>query len=297
MSGRRWAWFTDEGDVFLGQLLVPKGRRALTDLQPGPVHVQGESPFARVGGVPLTEVPSDLYIPPDPLEVILEPFEGPLDLLLYLIRRQNLNILDIPIAEIAHQYMHYIELMEKLRLELAAEYLVMAAMLAEIKSRLLLPQTAELVDEEDDPRAELVRRLLEYERFKQAADHLDAMPRQGRDVHEVVVEFPRRMTPRWEARVSLGEIVGALTGVLARGILFAHHHVQREALSVRERMGIVLEQAKVGHFIPFNAVLSTQEGRAGVVVSFLALLELLRQALIELVQTEPFGPIYLRASE
>ncbi|MGH8592402.1 MAG: segregation and condensation protein A [Gammaproteobacteria bacterium] len=258
---------------------------------------QRERPLARVGGVPLSEIPRDLYIPPHALEVILESFEGPLDLLLYLIKRQNLNILEIPMAEITRQYMRYIELMEKLRLELAAEYLLMAAMLAEIKSRMLLPRPADLEEQEDDPRAELVRRLLEYERFKVAADRLDAIPRQGRDVHAVVVEFPGRAAPRWEAQISLGEVVEALIGVLDRAQLFAHHHVQREELSVRERMGIVLERATVDRFIPFRAVFSIQEGRAGVVVSLLALLELLREALIELVQSEPFGPIYLRVSE
>lgn len=255
---------------------------------------QRDLPLARVGGVPLSEIPRDLYIPPHALEIILESFEGPLDLLLYLIKRQNLNILEIPIAEVTRQYMHYIELMEKLRLELAAEYLLMAAMLAEIKSRMLLPRPVDLEEEESDPRAELVRRLLEYERFKAAADRLDAIPRQGRDVHAVVVEFPRRVAPRWEAQISLGEVVEALMGVLDRAELFAHHHVQREELSVRERMGIVLERAAGDRFIPFSAVFSLQEGRGGVVVSFLALLELLREALVELVQTEPFGPIYFR---
>lgn len=258
---------------------------------------QRELPLARVAGVPLNEIPRDLYIPPYALEVILESFEGPLDLLLYLIKRQNLNILEIPIAEITRQYMHYIELMDRLRLELAAEYLVMAAMLAEIKSRMLLPRPVDLEAEEADPRAELVRRLLEYERFKVAADRLDAIPRLGRDAHAVVVEFPGRVVPRWEAQISLHEVVEALMGVLGRAELFAHHHVQREELSVRERMGIVLERAAVDQFITFDAVFSIQEGRAGVVVSLLALLELLREALVELVQTEPFGPIYLRVSE
>lgn len=259
--------------------------------------IQTELPLARVGGVLLNEIPRDLYIPPHALEVVLESFEGPLDLLLYLIKRQNLNILEIPIAEITRQYMHYIELMEKLRLELAAEYLLMAAILAEIKSRMLLPRPVDLAEEESDPRAELVRRLLEYERFKAAADRLDAIPRLGRDVQAVVVEFPWRVAPRWEAPVSLGEVVEAFMGVLGRAELFAHHHVQREELSVRERMGIVLERAAIDRFIPFSAVFAIREGRAGVVVSLLALLELLREDLVELVQTEPFGPIYLRVSE
>ncbi|MGH8578643.1 MAG: segregation and condensation protein A [Gammaproteobacteria bacterium] len=284
MSG---SYFTGEG---LGQArpLTASGSQS---------PIQTELPVARVGGVPLNEIPHDLYIPPHALEVILESFEGPLDLLLYLIKRQNVNILEIPMAEITRQYMHYIELMEKLRLELAAEYLLMAAMLAEIKSRMLLPRAVDLREEESDPRAELVRRLLEYERFKAAADRLDAIPRQGRDVHAVVVEFPGRVAPRWEAQISLGEVVEALMGVLDRAELFAHHHVQREELSVRERMGIVLECAADDRFIPFSAVFSIHEGRAGVVVSLLALLELLREALVELVQTEPFGPIYLRVSE
>ncbi len=281
------------GSCFTGKVLA-LARLTASGSQSPP---ERERPLARVGGVPLSEIPRDLYIPPHALEVILESFEGPLDLLLYLIKRQNLNILEIPIAEITRQYMRYIELMEKLRLELAAEYLLMAAMLAEIKSRMLLPPPADLEEQEDDPRAELVRRLLEYERFKVAADRLDAIPRQGRDVHAVVVEFPGRVAPRWEAQISLGEVVEALIGVLDRAELFAHHHVQREELSVRERMGIVLDRAAVDRFIPFRAVFSIQEGRAGVVVSLLALLELLREALIELVQSEPFGPIYLKVSE
>jgi len=253
---------------------------------------QEEMPFAIVQGVPMTELPKDLYIPPDALAVFLEEtFEGPLDLLLYLIKRQNLNILDIPIAQITRQYMAYIELMQEMQLELAAEYLVMAAMLAEIKSRMLLPRPAE-VAEEEDPRAELVRRLQEYERYKKAAEDLDQLSRIERDHYTVVVPFPDRKATARPAAVTL---LAMFTEVMARASLFADHRVQREPLSVRERMSIVLERSKSGEFVEFTTLFDIREGRAGVVVTLLAILELLKAAMIEMVQNEIRGPIYVKA--
>ena len=251
-------------------------------------------PLAKVGGEPYTQLPQDLYIPPDALEVFLEAFEGPLDLLLYLIKRQNLNILDIPIAEVTRQYMEYLALMQELRLELAAEYLVMAAWLAEIKSRLLLPRPAAIEADEDDPRAELVRRLQEYERFQQAAQALDALPRLERDFFPASAALVQRETRRAPPPVSLTELLAALHEVLARAELFGRHQVRREARSVRERMSQVLERLDALRFTPFSALFRPEEGRMGVVVTFLAVLELLREALLELVQAEPFAPIHVR---
>lgn len=237
--------------------------------------------------------PQDLYIPPDALEVILEAFEGPLDLLLYLIRRQNLDILDIPIAEITEQYMEYVELMKGLRLELASEYLVMAAILAEIKSRMLLPRPTPQEDEED-PRAELVRRLREYERFKQAALDLDALPRLGRDVFVTRARIPPGQIHRLPPTLDLHELLLALHQVLARADLYLSHRVERESLSLRERMAQVLERMQGAGFVPFVRLFELSEGRGGVVVTFLALLELIKDASIELVQPEPFAPIHAR---
>jgi len=238
--------------------------------------------------------PQDLYIPPDALEVILEAFEGPLDLLLYLIRRQNLDILDIPIAEITAQYMEYVELMKKgLRLELASEYLVMAAILAEIKSRMLLPRPTSHEDEED-PRAELVRRLREYERFKQAAQDLDALPRLGRDVFVSRARVPPGQVRRLPPTVDLHDLLSALREVLARADLYLSHRVEPESLSLRERMAKVLERMRETSFVPFVQLFELDEGRAGVVVTFLALLELVKDAAIELVQPAPFAPIHAR---
>jgi len=252
-----------------------------------------EAPFALVRGVPLKRLPQDLYIPPDALEVFLDAFEGPLDLLLYLIRRQNLDILDIPIAEITDQYMEYVELMKDLRLELAAEYLVMAALLAEIKSRMLLPRPGAHEDEED-PRAELVRRLKEYERFKQAAQDLDALPRLERDHFSTQVEVPPGYRRRLPPSVDLREVLLALREVLARAELYGSHRVEKESLSLRERMTQVLERLTAAAFLPFGKLFSSDEGRAGIVVTFLALLELVKAAAIELVQTEAFAPIHVR---
>nr|ART37518.1 E304 [uncultured bacterium] len=244
-------------------------------------------------GERLTRLPEDLYIPPDALEVFLEAFEGPLDFLLWLIRRQNLDILDIPVAEVAAQYMAYVDLMRDLRLELAADYLVMAAVLTEIKSRMLLPRPAGDA-EEDDPRAVLVRRLQDYARFRHASEVLAMRPQFGRDVLPLAVALPELDQPAQEAQVSLAELLSAMTEVLARGALKAHHHVHREPLSVRERMSLILQRLRAGEFTPLLSLLQPAEGRAGVVVSFLAILELVRERLIELGQAEAFGPIYLR---
>ena len=252
-------------------------------------------PFAIVQGAPLTEVPRDLYIPPDALEVFLEAFEGPLDLLLYLIRRQNLDILDIPIAQVTAQYMRYIELMDNLQLELAGEYLLMAAVLAEIKSRMLLPKPA-ADEEEQDPRAELVRRLQEYERYKQAAEDIDSLPRMERDLFTALVEFPDRRAEQKPPQVSLDAVLRVFAEVLERADLFSHHHIQREPLSVRERMSMVLERVRADEFIDFRTLFNVEEGRAGVVVALLAILELLKESLIEMVQNEINGPIYIRAA-
>lgn len=251
-------------------------------------------PLALVNGQPYLEPPQDLYIPPDALEIFLETFEGPLDLLLYLIKRQNLNILDIPIAAITRQYMEYLALMQDLRLELAAEYLVMAAALAEIKSRLLLPRPAATGGEEEDPRAELVRRLQEYERFKQAAATLDALPRLERDLFPACAELVNRESRRLPPSVSLTDLLAALRDVLRRAELYSHHRVSREPLSVRERMGRILAAMDSVHFTPFTALFRVDEGRPGVVVTLLAILELLREALLELAQAEPYAPIHVR---
>ena len=248
---------------------------------------------ARIRGEPLSVLPQDLYIPPDALEIFLDAFEGPLDLLLYLIKKQNLDILDIPIADITRQYMDYLALMLDLRLELAAEYLVMAAVLAEIKSRLLLPRPNS-DDEEDDPRAELVRRLQEYERFKRAAEDLDALPRLERDTFTASASLGLWQRERPLPPVELADLLSALQEVLARAEHFDHHHVKGEPLSVRERMSQLLERLSSGDFQPFTSMFPVTEGRAGVIVTLLAALELIREALIELVQTEPYAPIYLR---
>ncbi len=261
-----------------------------------PAPDQQEMPFAIVLGNALTELPKDLYIPPEALEVFLEAFEGPLDLLLYLIKRQNLDILDIPIAEITRQYMDYVELMKELQLELAAEYLVMASMLAEIKSRMLLPRPAEEEGDERDPRAELIRRLQEYERYKQAAEDIDALPRMDRDLHPVVVPMPARRTTQRPPDVDLRELLLALHEIMQRAEMFAHHHIQREPLSVRERMSRVLDAVNAARFTEFTTLFTVEEGRRGVVVTLLALLELIKQSLVELVQNEPFGPIHVKAA-
>jgi len=256
---------------------------------------QQEFPLALVRGEPVLEIPQDLYIPPDALEVILEAFEGPLDLLLYLIRRQNLDILDIPIAEITRQYVDYIEMMQELRLELAAEYLVMAAILAEIKSRLLLPRPPLEEGLEDDPRAELMRRLQEYERFKRVAEQIDQMPRMDRDLAPVSAFVSDRNVIRLPPPVELRELLLALKDVLKRADLYGHHAIQREALSVRHRMGEVLRTLGDGEFHRFETLFVASEGRLGIVVTFLALLELAKEHLIDIVQEAALAPIYLKS--
>ena len=259
-----------------------------------PPPQQQEMPLAIVRGQPVLEIPQDLYIPPDALEVILEAFEGPLDLLLYLIRRQNLDILDIPIAEVTKQYVAYIELMQDLKLELSADYLVMAAILAEIKSRLLLPRPPGIEGEEDDPRAELVRRLQEYERFKKAAEDIEAMPRMERDFAAASAHVPDRNVIRLPPPVDMRELLLALKDVMTRAELYGHHTVQKQQLSVRSRMGDVLKALEDREFHDFASLFVAEEGRLGIVVTFLAILELAKEQLLEIVQNEELGPIYLK---
>lgn len=276
------------------------------------------TPLATVRGIPLTELPRDLYIPPDALEIFLEAFEGPLDLLLYLIKRQNLNILDIPIAQVTQQYIGYVDLMmstlgtdnaaapdsasdasrfpgREVRFELVAEYLVMAAMLAEIKSRMLLPRPKSS-PEEDDPRAELVRRLQEYERFKTAAEGLDCLPRVGRETFALRAVTADRQVAKIHPEVDLRELLLALKDVLARAEMSSHHQVRLEPLSVRERMTRILSSVREDRFMEFTAFFLVEEGRQGVIVTLLALLELIKESLIELIQAEPFAPIYVKAA-
>ncbi len=251
--------------------------------------------FARVLGTPVTELPQDLYIPPDALEVFLETFEGPLDFLLYLIKRQNLDILDIPVAQITAQYMQYVDLMSQLHLELAAEYLVMAAMLAEIKSRMLLPRPDSL-EEEEDPRAELIRRLQEYERFKKAAVNLQELPRLERDNYLVTPVPIDLKIERPLPTVALEELLLAFKEVMNLVKMRAHHHVEREPLSIRERMTEILDRLRTHEFLQFEELFTVEEGRAGVVVAFIAILELLKESLIDMVQTEPLAPIHVRSA-
>ena len=253
--------------------------------------------IALVRGEAFTSLPKDLYIPPEALQVILESFEGPLDLLLYLIKRQNLDILDIPVAEITRQYVSYVELMVIMNFELAAEYLVMAAMLAEIKSRMLLPRSQEEdPDNEIDPRAELVRRLQEYERFKRAAENIDNLQRMDRDFFPIAaIETGDIAPPVALAEVDLKELLAALMKVFERAKLNAKHHIEREVLSIRERMSDILHKIRSDEFTRFDQLFDAEEGRLGVVVSFIAVLELLKQAMIEIVQAEPFAPIHVKA--
>ena len=255
---------------------------------------QREMVFALVEGEALTEVPKDLYIPPDALEIFLETFEGPLDLLLYLIKRENLDILEINVADITDQYMAYVELMESSQFELAAEYLVMAAMLAEIKSKILLPRDEEEV-EEVDPRMELIRRLQEYERYKQAAENIDTLPRLDRDLHIAKAALPVIEKVQPDPVVDLNEVLLALSNVLRRADRFGHHHIQLETLSTREKMSDILSNLSSNDFMPLTSLLNKQEGRLGVVVTFLAIMELMKDALIEIVQTDSFGPIHLKS--
>lgn len=258
----------------------------------GPV---ASSPLARVSGKPVVDLPNDLYIPPDALAVFLEAFEGPLDLLLYLIRRQNMDILDIDVSEITRQYMDYIGAVESMRFELAAEYLVMAATLAEIKSRMLLPRQETEDEEEIDPRAELIRRLQQYERFKKAAEDIDHLPRQERDSFSASAALPSLPSSQTHPDVDLRDMLLALRGVLERADLFTSHHVERERLSTRERMSAILAMLNDDQFVTFESLFTPEEGKLGVVVSFLATLELVKEQLIEVVQAEVLGPIHVRA--
>ncbi len=265
------------------------------DIEPRNGPAQREMPFAVVEGEAVTELPRDLYIPPHALRVFLEAFEGPLDLLLYLIKRQNIDIVNIPILEVTQQYTQYIELMRELQLELAGEYLLMAAMLAEIKSRMLLPRPVSEGEDEDDPRAELVRRLQEYERYKQAAEDIDVLPRMERDTFPVEADFKDRKVVEILPDVTLKELLLSFQEVLQRAQAYAHHHVTREALSVRERMSQVLDTVRADRFTTFQQLFRPEEGRMGVTVTFLALLELVRETLVEIIQAESFGPIHVRA--
>ena len=249
-------------------------------------------PFARIYGEPLLEIPADLYIPPDALEILLDAFQGPLDLLLYLIRKQNLDVLDIPMAPLTRQYLDYVEMMRSKNLELAAEYLVMAAMLIEIKSRMLLPRPA-VVEEEDDPRAELVRRLLEYEQMKKAAQQLDALPQVGRDVLAISVLIERSALERLP-EVHPRDLAEAWRTLLFRARMTRHHRVSREELSVREHMSQILRQLKESRVLEFSELFDPSRGMAVLVVTFLALLELARETLIDVTQSEGFAPIYIR---
>jgi len=257
---------------------------------------QGEMPFAVVDGEPVTTLPQDLYIPPYALQVFLEAFEGPLDLLLYLIRRQNIDILNIPIAEITKQYVQYIEVMEELQLELAGEYLLMAAMLAEIKSRMLLPRPEIVEEDEDDPRAELVRRLQEYERFKKAAEDLGDLPRLERDVFVASADAPERKITTKMPDVTMKELLLAFHDVLKRAEMFSNLHLQREPLSVRQRMSEILARIEAKAFTDFGDLFDAEEGRMGVAVTFIALLELLRESVIEVVQSNQYAPLHIRAA-
>ncbi len=257
---------------------------------------QKEMPFAVVDGEPVTTLPQDLYIPPYALQVFLEAFEGPLDLLLYLIRRQNIDILDIPIAEITKQYVQYIELMTELQLELAGEYLLMAAMLAEIKSRMLLPRPQTEEEEEADPRAELVRRLQEYERFRKAAEGLSDLPRLERDVFVATADAPDRKVVMKLPDVTLKELLLAFHEVLKRAEMFSNLHMQREPLSVRQRMSEILTRIKANTFTDFADLFDPEEGRMGVAVTFIAILELLRETVIDVVQSEQFAPLHIRVA-
>jgi segregation and condensation protein A len=256
---------------------------------------QGEMPFAVVLGKAVTELPKDLYIPPRALEVFLEAFEGPLDLLLYLIRRQNLDVLSIDVSEITTQYMQYVDMMDAMQFELAAEYLVMAAMLAEIKSRMLLPRSADVEDDEEDPRAQLIRRLQEYERFKKAAEEIEELPRMERENFPVRADPPDIDRSRPDPDVDMRELLVALAEVLRRADMYEHHQIQREALSTRERMSDVLDRLRGEQFVPFVTLFRLDEGRLGVVVTFLAIMELIKEALVEIVQTENFGAIHVKA--
>lgn len=283
-----WWWCAKEAEIYV--LLSENETQAS---RPDPI--QQTLPLAFINGEAVLEKPEDLYIPPDALEVILETFEGPLDLLLYLIRRQKFDILDLPILQITKQYMEYVEVMKDIKLELAAEYLLMAAILAEIKSRLLLPKRVDAEDEEEDPRAELIRRLQEYERIKIAAEELDAIPRQERDLFAASALPAESVEPiRILPDVSLQELVLSFQHAMQKAKAFEHHHIQREVLSTRERMSLILERLQGDEFYSFDLLFSCEEGKQGVVVTFLAILELIKEQFIECVQAQPYSNIHVR---
>ena len=254
----------------------------------------GQMAFAFVMGEAITEAPTDLYIPPDALEILIEAFEGPFDLLLYLIKRQNLDILLVNVAEITDQYMAYVELMEASQFELAAEYLVMASMLAEIKSRILLPRQEELNEEESDPRLDLLKRLQEYEKFKIAAEGLDKLPRIERDLYPTKAAIPVIEKIIVEPEVDLHEMLSILSKALRRADMFESHQIQRDTLSTREKMSEILLRINSENFVPLFSLLSQDEGRLGVVVTFLVIMELLKDSMIEIVQSEPYATIHVK---
>jgi segregation and condensation protein A len=277
------------------KVLTPEDApKPVQDEQQSPA--QSEMPFAVVSGEPVTTLPQDLYIPPHALQVFLEAFEGPLDLLLYLIRRQNIDILDIPIAEITTQYVQYIEVMSEMQLDLAGEYLLMAAMLAEIKSRLLLPRPEIVEEDEADPRAELVRRLQEYERYKKAAQDISDLPRLERDTFVASADAPERKVVTKLPDVTLEELLVAFHSVLKRAEMYSNLHLHREPLSVRQRMSEILTYINANAFSGFADLFNPEEGRHGVTVTFLAILELLKEATIEVVQGEEYSAIHIRAA-
>ncbi len=288
MFAKRWGWPIDEDQLAMSEMTDTESSNQ--ELRP-----QTEMPFAYVAGKAITQLPQDLYIPPDALEVFLEAFEGPLDLLLYLIKRQNIDILDIDVSLITEQYMAYVDLMESHQFELAAEYLVMAAMLAEIKSRMLLPRSKDEEEDEEDPRAQLIRRLQEYERYKKAAEDLDNLPRIERDIYLAGAKGPQLERTSPDPVVELHEILAALAGALRRADMFEHHQVQRETLSTREKMAEILVRLSSERFVPLVSLLMREEGRLGVVVTFLAVMELIKDSLVDIVQHEPFAPIHIKA--
>ena len=265
--------------------------------QKNAVPRQVEMPFAVVQGQKLSVFPNDLYIPPDALEIILEAFEGPLDLLLYLIKRQNLDILDIDVSEITRQYTDYIRIMQDLKFELASDYLVMAAMLAEIKSQMLLPRVSEVIEETIDPRAELIRRLQEYEVFKNAAKNIDKLTRVDRDIFLARAEFSGPDPVILRPTVTLQDLKKALESVNERSRLSKHHEISEEFISTRERMADILSRLNKRTFITFGSLFDPVEGKLGVIVTFLAMMELMKERLVDIVQTDSFGTIYVKAQE
>jgi segregation and condensation protein A len=280
---------------YAGSAVADAGSLAEIQMQPG-IEQAGDAPLARLYGQPVTEFPSDLFIPPDALQIMLEAFEGPLDLLLYLIRRQNLDVLDIPMAQLTAQYMAYVEIMRAHQLELAAEYLLMAALLIEIKSRMLLPRPRVEADDEADPRAELVRRLLAYEQMKKAAKKLDELPQLGRDFLVACAWMESPIAVRLPG-VSLEDLHGAWLGLIARAKAARHHKVTREQLSVRERMSSILRRLQGHGFLEFTQLFNPLRGIADLVVTFLAILELARESLIDITQQGSLSPIYVKAHD